>query len=65
MDRRNLLWMQAQSFNELEKTLLLDRWIRRVQTARDTEMYKMRHGLLTHDTSTRGLLSFSGRGLYE
>lgn len=95
-DRRNLFWMQAQSFAAAETTLLLaaddelltgsvggafqslldaagtrvaarllERRVRRAQAAWGREMYRMRRDLLTHETNMQGLLSFSGRGLYE
>lgn len=95
-DRRNLFWMQAQSFEKADKTLLLaadddllnnsgagraqsviesggprlaalllERWIRRLQAAWGKEMYRVRRDLLTHETNMQGLLSFSGRGIYE
>ncbi len=44
---------------------LMERWIRRNQVRKGRDLYKVRRNLLNYDASMQGLLSFSGRGLYE
>lgn len=43
----------------------LERRIRRIQRNRGRAMYRLRRNLLTHESNMQGLLSFSGRGVYE
>ncbi|MCP3883601.1 MAG: hypothetical protein GY701_35145 [Sulfitobacter sp.] len=44
---------------------LLEQAILRIQITKGRELYKVRRDLLTYDANMQGLLSFSGRGLYE
>ena len=44
---------------------LFENKIRRIQSVKAHEFYKLRKSLMNHDVSMQGLLSFSGRGLYE
>lgn len=44
---------------------VLERRIGRIQRIRDRSLRRMRRDLLKHETTMQGLLSFSGRGLYE
>jgi preprotein translocase subunit SecA len=44
---------------------LLERLIRRIQSEKGRALYRVRRDLLSHDASMQGLLSFSGRGIYE
>jgi hypothetical protein len=63
------------SINKMQKMLgffsvkndesLLEGRIRQIQVNKGQELFKVRQGLLNHDVTMHGLLSFSGRGLYE
>lgn len=44
---------------------LLERLIRRIQVEKAGALYRVRRDLMNYDTSMQGLLSFSGRGMYE
>ncbi len=44
---------------------LIERRIRRIQRVKARSLFQMRQQLLAHDETMQGLLSFSGRGLYE
>lgn len=46
-------------------SVLIERRIQRIQSIKARSLFQMRQQLLAHDETMQGLLSFSGRGLYD
>ena len=61
----NMLQKFQGLINRKKDDVLLESRIRQIQVHKGKELFKVRQGLLNHDATMHGLLSFSGKGLYE